>query len=327
MYMERYHFDFKKLLDYGIVFITQAHDLSTGKKIAPEYDKATGEYYEDSTNLITLFNIKNPVAGEQDHIMTALRSPRPDMAQDWTSKQENLTDGKYNQILWGINHKNMRPEDFVIDKPQKDIRRINDIISGQDAYKQNNTTDSNLYDTQRFPTHESLNRMKQLMKLICEERDPYDNVVRIYPNGEGSDLGDNIPTWGIEEIKIKDAIPNEPFKDLSYMDSSENAKAMINSIKKNEKLPPIKVIKHPYAPEKFLVVDGNHRRHAYERAGAETIPANIINPQDVLLMTKSWGSKDNKGISLSKVNDENIIDKYFVKPNGVNTFLRSPEKP
>lgn len=149
----RYNFDFKKLMDYGIVFITQAHDLKTGEKLPPEYDPATGEYYEDSTNLITLYNIKNPVSGEQDHILSAMRSPRPDMAEDWTARQQNLTQGKYNQILWGINEKNMKPEDFVVERPQKQIRRINDIIGGQDAYKQKTSPDFSMYDTQRFPYH------------------------------------------------------------------------------------------------------------------------------------------------------------------------------
>lgn len=149
----RYNFDFKKLMDYGIVFITQAHDLKTGEKLPAEYDATTGEYYQDSTNLITLYNIKNPVAGEQDHILSALRSPRPDMAEDWTEKQLNLTQGKYNQILWGINEKNMKPEDFVVERPQRQIRRINDIIGGQDAYKQTTTPDFSMYDSQRFPYH------------------------------------------------------------------------------------------------------------------------------------------------------------------------------
>jgi hypothetical protein len=252
-----------------------------------------------------------------------MRSPRPDMADDLTDRQQDLTQGKYEQILWGINEKNMRPEQFLANEPQKEIQRISDIVSGQDAYKQSNTTDTSMYDSMRFPTHESFRRTKELIRLICEIKDPYDSVMRIYPNGEGSDPGDNIPKWSVEHIKLSNTIPNEPFKDLDYMDSSNNAQSMIDSVKGGDKLPPILVIRHPYAPEKFLVVDGNHRRYAYKIAGEEKIPAYIINPEDVLLMSKPWGSEDNKGMRLSDVNDDDIINMYFVKPDGTNEFRRS----
>lgn len=323
MFMGRYRFDFKKLLDHGIVFITQAHDLSTGEKLPAEYDPESGEYYEDSTNLLTLYNIKNPEKGLQDYILKAMRSPRPDQAEEWTKNQDDLIDEKYQQILWGINYKNMRPEDFTIEAPKKEIRRINDIIGGQDAYKQKNTPDYSMYDTQRFPYHESIDRTKKLMRVICEINDPYGNVIRIYPNGGGSDPGDNVPKWGVQMIDIKDTIPNEPFKDLSYMDSSDNAQSMIDSIKKGENLPPVLVIRHPYDVKKYLVVDGNHRRYAYKKAGASQIPAEIIKPEDILLMSKEWGSKDNKATRLSDVEDSDVVDLYFVNPDGGHKFEKS----
>jgi len=156
--MERYHFDFKKLLDDGIIFLTQCMDLSTGEMCKPEIDPMTGEYSDprDFSNLITLYNIQNPEAGTQDHIFKAMRNLRPDLVDQWQADQKNLVDAKYNQILWGINQKNKRPEDYTIDRPKKEIKRISDIISGQDAYAQNTTPDISLYDTQRFPYHESV---------------------------------------------------------------------------------------------------------------------------------------------------------------------------
>ena len=61
---QRVHFDMQDLLDRGIIFITQAHDLSTGEMIPPQEDPQTGEIYNDSTNLITLWNITHPEEGE-----------------------------------------------------------------------------------------------------------------------------------------------------------------------------------------------------------------------------------------------------------------------
>jgi|LakMenE18May11ns_1017448.scaffolds.fasta_scaffold9679239_1 uncharacterized protein (DUF2237 family) len=99
---KRVVFDMKDLLDRGIIFITQAHDLSTGKMIPPEKDSNTGEMYYDSTNLITLYNIKNPEKGTQDFIYKALEHPRPDQVQYWQDTQSQLEDEKYEQIIKSI---------------------------------------------------------------------------------------------------------------------------------------------------------------------------------------------------------------------------------
>jgi hypothetical protein len=56
-------------------------------------------------------------------------------------------DAKYNQILWGINQKNKRPEDYLADKPNKEIKRISDIISGQDVSQQYPKNSISFYDT------------------------------------------------------------------------------------------------------------------------------------------------------------------------------------
>jgi hypothetical protein len=149
MSMERHYFDFKKLLNDGIIYITQCMDLSTGKMCEPEIDPMTGEYSDprDFSNLITLYNLRNPEAGTQDHIFKAMRNLRPDLVDQWQRDQKTLVDTKYNQILWGINQKNKRPEDYLADKPNKEIKRISDIISGQDVSQQYPKNSISFYDT------------------------------------------------------------------------------------------------------------------------------------------------------------------------------------
>lgn len=151
--MERYHLNFKKLLDDGIIFITQCMNLSTGEMCKPEIDPMTGEYSDprDFSNLITLYNLRNPEPGTQDHIFKAMRNLRPDLVDNWQRDQLKLVDAKYNQILWGIREKNKQVDDYLSDKPKKEQMRISDIISGQDAYKQSSGTDTSMYSPTRFP--------------------------------------------------------------------------------------------------------------------------------------------------------------------------------
>jgi len=85
---KRYHLNFKDLYDKGIVFITQCHDLSTGEKC-------------EGSNLITLYNIKFPVKG-QEFISKALEHPKPEDIDFWQKNQDQLTQDKYEQILKSI---------------------------------------------------------------------------------------------------------------------------------------------------------------------------------------------------------------------------------
>ena len=101
----RLTFDMKKLLDDGVIFITQAHNLTTGKMYPPEKDPETGEMYYDSTNLITFHNLMEPEKGTQDGIPEAMRHPRPDMIDHWQMTQNELVDDKYNQIIKSIEMK------------------------------------------------------------------------------------------------------------------------------------------------------------------------------------------------------------------------------
>lgn len=100
---KRIHLDMQDLLNRGIIYITQAHDLTTGERIPPTEDPNTGEMFDDSTNLITKYNIQYPEKGTQDFIYKALEHPRPDMVNWWQEHQDQLSDHKYQQILKSMN--------------------------------------------------------------------------------------------------------------------------------------------------------------------------------------------------------------------------------
>jgi len=166
---------------------------------------------------------------------------------------------------------------------------------------------------------ENIQRIKQMMNLLTEE-DNKPHIVQIFSDGGGSDFADKYE-GNIENINVEDTLPNEPFKDTSYMETSDNIKNMIQSINDGEKLPPIRVIQHPYDESKYIVVDGNHRRYAFLKSDVDEVDAIIIPHDDVVLMKSKWGENNDELGKLSELKDnKKIIDKYFVKPDGTNNF-------
>ena len=158
------------------------------------------------------------------------------------------------------------------------------------------------------------------MELPREEESPYEDLLRIYPNGGGSDPGEELSDGKKYQIPLKDLIPNEPFKDFDYMQNSENVSKMVMSLKSGIELPPVLVVQHPLDEKKYLVVDGNHRLAAYNKARIKMISAIIVPYNKTILMEKPWQSENNKGIPLDSVDDKEKINLYFVKPDGTNNF-------
>jgi hypothetical protein len=110
----RHNLDFQKLLNNGIIYITQGHDLKTGERIKPVLDPETGEMFDDSTNLITIHNIINPEYGNQDGIPEAMKHQRPDQVDYWQRTQGELSDKKYNQIIKSIKMNGDDVNDYII---------------------------------------------------------------------------------------------------------------------------------------------------------------------------------------------------------------------
>ena len=169
---------------------------------------------------------------------------------------------------------------------------------------------------------ENIHRIKKMMGLLIEEEQE-NQIVKIFSDGGGSDFADKY-VGKKEKILVSDTLPNEPFKDMSYMETSDNIKNMIKSINDGEELPPIKVIQHPYDKSKYVVVDGNHRRYAYTKSDVDEIDVIIIPHKDVVLMKSKWGEDDDVIGPLSKLKDNTeIIDRFFVKPDGSNKFEKN----
>jgi hypothetical protein len=170
--------------------------------------------------------------------------------------------------------------------------------------------------------HENISRIKEMMGLLNEEVIT-NQPVEIFSDGGGSEFAEQY-IGPIQKIPVIDTLPNEPFKDTSYMETSDNIEDMIQSINDGEQLPPIKIIEHPYDNSTYVVVDGNHRRYAFLKSDVNDVDAIVIPHSDVVLMKSSWGDENKDSINLTNVlNNKDVIDRYFVKPDGTNSFEKN----
>ena len=104
---DRLPFDILKLIDAGVVFITPKIDFDPK---SPTYK----EWLDDpGTHFITLYNVAH--SSEDSWVNKAITKKadatnfhRKDLTQD-------LYDGKYNQILWGLEKKRIDPNTMLFD--------------------------------------------------------------------------------------------------------------------------------------------------------------------------------------------------------------------
>ena len=95
-------FDIKRLIDKKIIFVTKPGD---GKGGVAEPN------WEGDASVITLYNM----AKAEPWMKQAVKSPMPQAISYIQKDQDKLLyNGKYNQILWGINKMGLKPEDFYL---------------------------------------------------------------------------------------------------------------------------------------------------------------------------------------------------------------------
>lgn len=165
---------------------------------------------------------------------------------------------------------------------------------------------------------EEIKRIREVMGLIAEqEQRNLDSVILVYPKGMGVEYGEEIPTSETYYIPLGNVLANEVFKDQDYFLSNENVIGMIQKLKSGAQTEPIMVIQHPEDEDKFLILDGHHRRFAYEYSNRLEVPARIVAYDNILLA-------DENGKVISSLDKElgnkELLDKYFVSPSGEHGF-------
>ena len=116
---DRLPLDVLKLIDAGVLFITPAID---GDPESPTYK----EWLEESgSHIITLHNIDHSSADSWiNKAVTKQADPAPLHTKDFT---QHLYDGKYNQILWGLEKLGIDPNTMLFDETN-DTMGINESI-------------------------------------------------------------------------------------------------------------------------------------------------------------------------------------------------------
>ena len=112
---ERLPFDIDKLVNSGVVFVTPAIDGDPNSKTYKEWLE------EPYTHLISLYNVEH--SSEDGWIKKAITKVAP--TEQYKNFVNKIYDGKYNQILWGLEKLGINPTDMLIDTNlQENIRRV-----------------------------------------------------------------------------------------------------------------------------------------------------------------------------------------------------------
>jgi len=112
---ERLPFDIDKLVNSGVVFVTPAIDGDPNSKTYKEWLE------EPYTHLLTLYNVEH--SSEDGWILKAITKVAP--TEQHKNFVDKIYDGKYNQILWGLEKLGINPTDMLIDTNlQENIRRV-----------------------------------------------------------------------------------------------------------------------------------------------------------------------------------------------------------
>ena len=113
---EKLPFDIDKLVNSGVVFVTPAINGNPKSKNYKKWMKTP------HTHLISLYNVEN--SSEDGWILKAItkRAPTKGFKGNFVDK---IYDGKYNQILWGLEKLGINPMDMLIDMNlQESIRKV-----------------------------------------------------------------------------------------------------------------------------------------------------------------------------------------------------------
>jgi hypothetical protein len=162
-------------------------------------------------------------------------------------------------------------------------------------------------------------------------------IAKIYPRGQGSDVGPNVAGRS-QTVQTAKAHGNEPYKDEKFFGSDEKKPYMDKmkaAIGHGVKMPPVVTIPHPADPTHHVVVDGNHRSEAHRQVGVGTMPAKVMSHDDVHLASHDYGSNKQTLHPLSSFRNKSgsydmnkprpelggkALKHYFVGTNGEHKF-------
>jgi hypothetical protein len=222
---DRLPFDVLKLIDAGVLFITPAMD---GDPESPTYKEWLDE---PGSHIITLYNVEN--SSEDGWIRKAITKqgdPTPFHRKGFT---QDLYDGKYNQILWGLEKLGIDPNTMLFEPSNINeasmnpylLRRIPEFVKGIETVAEamfirsdteysevyfKNFLDRAIFYSIRYVienydlTHEELGKLEIiLLRIINDDKDLLQRLKQIYI----SKLDSKSMNEGKTPISIKRRLP------------------------------------------------------------------------------------------------------------------------
>ena len=208
-------FNIQKLVDKGIIFVGLPGDGEGG------IGKHT---FPGDSSIITLYNLK--ALSPDPWMVISAKNPRPtDIPYIQKDQYGLFYNGKYNQILWGIEKKGFKPEDFYLN-----IKEAINPLGWEPIIKAEN---------------EEIERTADELGL------PYDTVYNSLVNGDEVTLTDEM--WSrLENTDSYDIDSEEEAIKLAQYYGKD-----YKSILSAEKTPPALILQ--YSPNKYYLIGGNTR--------------------------------------------------------------------
>jgi hypothetical protein len=208
-------FNIQKLVDKGIIFIGLPGDGEGG----------IGKHKEKGdASIITLYNLK--ALPPDPWMVISAKNPIPtDIPYIQKGQYKLFYNGKYNQILWGIEKKGLKPEDFYLN-----VKEAINPLGWEPIIKAEN---------------------EEIERTAGELGLPYDVVYNSFVNGDEVTLTDEM--WSrLENTDSYDINSEEEAIELAQYYGKD-----IQSILVAEKTPPALILQ--YSPNKYYLVGGNTR--------------------------------------------------------------------
>ena len=248
------------------------------------------------------FGVLNMMAGMIDQI--GITMPDPRIARILEGKRDlidriigkNLSFAGISEVLetimalegWGIDHYYM--EDFIDLEDGKDdvIRSLLKLIKSNRRAEVRGIIQRLRDEGWDWPEFAAFDKSINAQGTVKESHKDKAKI-KLYtdPKYFGAEVddsaGDGKP---VVNIQLADLVGFEPDEKMKDAKSAANMSKMVKLIKagKGDELPPILARRYKGG---YQVLDGHHRFHAYQAAGAKTIPAKVIPADEIEVIDKA----------------------------------------
>ena len=132
------------------------------------------------------------------------------------------------------------------------------------------------------------------------------------PKWFGAEMGDYKPTGPVVDIPIKQLVGFEPEDKMNDPKSKAKVDSIAKAVQDGKNIPPIVARKYKSG---YQVIDGHHRFWGQKKAGADSLKAQIVPPEDIeeSLQLKEFGGRVVPGVNTTPDVGPDAIKKQAAK--------------